>query len=540
MKELVAPSKELGYSNIFLDFLADTGSARHFYLAPGVVKVAHELDQVEFDRKWIVTTLRRQNQALGAPPEVMGAIERLADDRAVCVFSGQQAGLFGGPMLVLFKALGIIKAAQTLSMTLERDVVPIFWIAGDDHDLDEVNHTWLLDRTAEPVRIAYDARPAIELPVSEIAFSNAEARKAAIAQLRSALGESDFTSDLYDMIEHCYSPSDTFVTAFGKLWSRLLGKYGLIMFSPGDPEVKRHAVPFFQRVLKRQQALSESLTRTNTELVQSGYHVQVEKSEDATHLFYNLDGRRPVVRAEDGYRVGDHHFTQKGLLAALEEHPEKFSPDVITRPVLQSFLFPVVAQKGGPSEIAYLAQVNPVFRLFSLPPPCHSARPTATLLEVRFEKLMQEHQIQFDDFTGDIEQAINRILARSFPTELQQKFDSLQKGVIEHFNEFMHDALEFDSSLQEVGKQTRGKVDYALNAFRDKVFSAHKKRRKQTRERIYRMQNAVYTNRGLQERSLNFLYFLSRYGPDLIDFTHEQLDIRQTAHQILHLSDWRQ
>ncbi len=539
MTELVAPSKELGYSNIFLDFLADITSARHFYLAPGVVKVAHELDQLEFDRKWIVSTLRRQNEALGAPPQVMQAIDKLADERTVCIFSGQQACLFGGPMLILFKALGIIKAAQMLSTTLERDVVPIFWIAGDDHDFEEVNHTWLLDRTGEPVQVTYEGKPAIELPVAEICFSHAEARKAAMAQLKDTLGDTDFTPDLFAMIEECYTSSDTFATAFGKLWTRLLGKYGLVMFSPGDPQVKRHATDFFKRVLNKQVELHDTLTRTNNELVQSGYHIQVEKSEDATHLFYNLDGRKPVTRRDDGYLVGDQHFTQDELLAALEEHPERFSPDVITRPVFQSFLFPVVAQKGGPSEIAYLAQVNPVFRLFHLPPPCHSARPSATLVETRFEKLMEEYHIRFDDLTGDIEQAINRTLAQSFPTDLEKKFDSLQMDVLEHFNEFMHDAIDFDPGLKDVGMQTRGKVDYALNNFKGKVFSAHKKRQKQTRERIYRLQNGVYTNRGLQERSLNLLYFLSRYGPGLIDFVYEQLDIRQPAHQIIHLSDWQ-
>lgn len=540
MIELVAPSRELGYSNIFLDFLADIGSARHFYLAPGVVKVAHELDQLEFDRKWIVQTLRRQNEALGAPPEVMEAIDKLSDERTVCIFSGQQACLFGGPLLILFKALGIIKAAQMLSMTLERDVVPIFWIAADDHDFEEVNNTWLLDRGTEPVQVTYDGKPAIELPVAEISFSHAEARKSAIAQLKETLGDTDFTPDLYNMIEECYSSSDTFATAFGKLWSRLLGKYGLVMFSPGDPEVKRFSRDFFRRILNKQNDLRETLTQTNNELVQSGYHIQVEKSEDATHLFYNLDGRKPVARVEDGFMVGDQHFTGDELLAALDEHPEKFSPDVITRPVFQSHLFPVVAQKGGPSEIAYLAQVNPVFRLFHLPPPCHSARPSATLLETRFEKLMEEYHIGFDDLTGDIEQAINRVLDQSFPSDLKKKFDSLQKDVLEHFNEFMDDALEFDPSLKDFGKQTRGKVDYALNNFKGKVFSAHKKRQKQTRERIYRLQNGVYTNRNLQERSLNLLYFLSKYGPDLIDFVYRQLDVKQTAHQIIHLSDWQQ
>jgi len=239
----------------------------------------------------------------------------------------------------------------------------------------------------------------------------------------------------------------------------------------------------------------------------------------------------------DRFTVGDRSFSREELAAAIEEHPEKFSPDVITRPVFQSFLFPVAAQKGGPAEVAYLAQVNPVFGLFGLAPPCHSARPTASLLEARFEKIMADYGITFDDLTGDIEQPINRVLVRSFPTELDARFEGFRKDIEEHFNAFAADALAFDPSLDGFAKQTYGKVDFALKNLQQKVFAAHKKQSQAVRDRIYRLYNTLFTNRALQERSLNSAYFLARYGTRIVDFVHDRLDSNQTAHQVIHLSE---
>ena len=211
----------------------------------------------------------------------------------------------------------------------------------------------------------------------------------------------------------------------------------------------------------------------------------------------------------------------------------------MTRPVLQSHLFPVLSQKGGPAEIAYLAQINPIFQIFDLVTPYHMARPSATVIERRFENIMTEHEISFEELTDDIEQVINRVLAASFPENLEHKFKTLSERVETQFKEFVRDSLNFDRSLSSFAGQVYGKIDYNLKQFESKVFSAHKRKSGETRERIYKLWNALYPNRGLQERSLNTSYFISKYGKDIVQFLYDQLDSEEKAHQLIYVSEMK-
>ncbi|MEW5993682.1 MAG: bacillithiol biosynthesis BshC, partial [Candidatus Zixiibacteriota bacterium] len=308
---------------------------------------------------------------------------------------------------------------------------------------------------------------------------------------------------------------------------------------PGDPEVKKFAAPFFLDILDRQQDLHTIITTTNQHIEQHGYHLQVQKKDNATHLFCNLNGRRPVMREAQGYSIGEQRISDKELRLMITETPERFSPDVLLRPVFQSYLFPVLTQKGGPSEIAYLAQINPLFEAFGRVAPYYVARPSATLLEKRFQEHMAEYGITFEDLTGDIEQVINRVLVKSFPGNLEQSFESLKHDVERRFSDFVKESLEFDPSLKQFATRTYGKIDYQLKQFEGKVFSSHKKRSKETRERIYRLQQALFPNRGLQERTLNICYFLARYGTGLLQFLHDQIDCDESAHQVIHVAEYK-
>jgi bacillithiol biosynthesis cysteine-adding enzyme BshC len=431
----------------------------------------------------------------------------------------------------------VVKTAARLSEQLKRDVVPMFWIAGDDHDFAEANHTWVLNRQSQPTRIQYDAPPEEAWPTAEITLANEVELAAAKEALTDALGQSDFTDELFDLIDRCYSPSETMVTAFGKLLAALTHEYGLILFSPGDKEVKRHAVPFFLSLLEKQDMVRDALAKTNDELVRSGYHLQVEKDEEAVHLFYNLEGRTPLKRDGDEYVVGDHRFTKGELIERIQTTPEKFSPDVFSKPLLQSFLFPVVEQKCGPSELAYLAQVNPLFELFDLVVPQHHPRATATVVETRFEKMLDDFELSFEDLSGDIEEPINRILAESFPPDLQSRFTTLRTDISGLFNEFVSETLSFDPALKDFSRQTHGKIDFALKNFDKKVFSSHKKKSGDVRDRIYRLHHTLFMNRSLQERSLNLSYFVARYGFGVIEGIFQLLEPDERAHQLLHISD---
>ncbi|MCP4686293.1 MAG: bacillithiol biosynthesis cysteine-adding enzyme BshC [bacterium] len=536
--KLVAAGSHLGYTRIYLDVLAGRGPAAGYFAAPDIEQAAAAVERRRYDREKLAGILRKQNSLYNSSAETFVNIDKLLDERTLCVFAGQQAGLYGGPLLTLIKALAVVKAADLYSRQLARPVIPIFWIAGDDHDFEEANHTFVLNRQGEPCRMAYETTPDKEWPTAETKFSDRDELNRVREQLGDYLGQTDFTDRLYELIDRAYTPADTFVSAFGRFMAGITDQTGLIFFSPGDSETKQHAAPFFRDLVDKQADMHDALVARNREIETAGYHIQVEKKDDSTHLFYNSEGRRPVVRQGDSFIVGEETLDADQIKDLIDRHPERFSPDVITRPVLQSYLFPVVSQKCGPAEIAYLAQLNPLFGLFNVPAPYHKARATLSIVESRFERQLDEYAIDFEELAGDIEQIINRVLARTFPAELEKDFGVLRRSIERQLKAFREEALVFDPQLEKFGQQIQGKIDFNLKAFEGKVFSSHKKKSQATRDRIYRLYHSLYTNRGFQERALNITYFLSRYGTGIVPYLLERLDSEETAHQLISLSEY--
>jgi uncharacterized protein YllA (UPF0747 family) len=192
---------------------------------------------------------------------------------------------------------------------------------------------------------------------------------------------------------------------------------------------------------------------------------------------------------------------------------------------------------GGPSEIAYFAQANVLFDLFDRPMPFHMARPSVILMEKRVEKLMTEYDIQFEEIAGDIELLINRVLVKSFPEGLDKEFGQLRSDIFNRFEQFSEQSISFDPSLRDFAKQTFSKIDFTLKTFEEKLFASHKRRSKETRDRIYRLRNAMYPNNALQDRSLNVSYFIAKHGPGIISLIYDKLDPARPAPKIVLLSE---
>jgi bacillithiol biosynthesis cysteine-adding enzyme BshC len=520
------PPGNLNYTRLYLDFLSGSSPAADFYPSQKPASVLTALDAAKFDRNHIIDTLTRQNRMFGSSDAAFRQIERLRDPRTVCVFAGQQAGLFSGPLFTLIKALGSIKLAQAYEQRLGRSVIPIFWIAGDDHDFVEINHAHVLSRTGEVCKLEYKTAPPRPLPAAEIRLDDRAELERVLVELGEYLGHTDLTAELFDLLKRTYTSDDTFVSSFGKFVAALTAEFGLVLFNPADAEVKRQAVPLFETILNNHESIRGTLVSTNKRLRQAGYHLQVEKKDESVHLFCNLDGRQPIMCDGDVFVIGSRRFSRTELLGLLEEAPEKFSTDVMTRPLLQAWLFPVLGQMGGPSEIAYFAQLNGLFPLVDRPAPVYHARPSVTLLERRIEQTMQEFRICYDEVRGDIEQVINRVLGETFPVDLQKDFAEMRK------------AVAFEPGLKETSEQVRGKIDFQLTGFEAKIFSAHKKKSQQTRERIYRVVNSLYPNRTPQERCLNSCGFLARHGFGFVRFLYEHMDAEQTAHQLISLREF--
>jgi bacillithiol synthase len=535
--ERLIEADTLGYSRMYLDFIAGRSPAITFFSATDPTAAARNLDAISYNRERLHGLLKAQNSRFGSAAATLTNIEKMTDPRAVCVFAGQQAGLFGGPLMTLVKALAVVKAAKSYAERLQRPVIPVFWIAGDDHDFAEINHAWLPDRQGESQRLQYRTPPPHPVSAAEIRFADRDELVRVRQSLEEVLGQTDFSARLYDAIDDAYTPDADFVSAFGRFLVHATADTGLVLFNPADGDAKRLAASLFRSIIERQDAVAKALASRNAEIERSGYHLQVQKRDDAGHMFCNRNGRTPLLRSGDGFMLGTEYLTRKQVLDDIEVHSEMFSPDALVRPLLQSYLFPVILQLGGPSEIAYFAQMNPLFEVFELTAPVYRARPTLTVVEPRLAKTLSEHRIRFEELTGDFEQTINRILKETFPQDLERDLAALRHDIETRFQSFSERTLQFDPQLKDMAAQTQGKTDFLLKQFEAKVWASHKRKSGQTREKLYRLYHALYPNHGLQERSVNMTYFLAKYGPAIVRHMLDEMVWDETDHQLISLSE---
>ncbi len=535
---MTKPVTDFRQSKLFVDFVQNKPAIKKYFPYDDPRVVAQNLGAPKIDRDFLCDILVKQNESFGSKPETFRNIERLRDEETVTIFGGQQSGLFTGPLYTLYKAIGIVKKAVMLQAEIGRPVVPVFWIACDDHDFEEINHTYFPNRSGELDRVAYEPEGEFNVAVADICMEDGDAYDKMVEQTKASLGSSDFTDDLYTRLFEAYKKDDGMVKAFARFMADVLPDMGLIFFCPNNKDVKTISKSFFKRLVEGHFKLKEVLKKTERNLKEDGYHIQAEKKNSAVHLFFHDPKRTPIHFEGEDFMVGEKRLGLPAMIDMIDKYPERFSPDVLTRPIWQSYLFPVVAQSGGPSEIAYFGQIGNLFELFKLVQPHIVFRPTVTLVEKRHEELLEEYNIGIVDLAGDVEQLINQIVGESFPEDIKDKLDSFKSDLKIEYDELAGLIGEHFKNLAPMAEQTYGKIADSLDRLEKKIMAEHKKENDVTRNRIYKLHAALFPANDFQERSLNICYFISKYGFELAEFVADKLDAKSSDHQIIYLSEF--
>ncbi len=530
-------SEQLGFSKLFRDFIEGSAAVMRYFPAGDFASIARRLHSTPYDREAIASLLVRQNRGWNASAAVFDSIEKIRDKNAVAVFTGQQACLFGGPYMILLKAMAAVKCAEKLERDLSVPVVPIFWIAADDHDVPEVATVGLFDTRGKINRFEIDHDAQVPSPPVGAMRYDASIRRE-VERLKAIFPDNDFKQVTMTPLDEIYQTGERIVDCFARYLLSVMGWFGLVMFSPYEEEFKAAAAPFLARIVDGHAAIRDVLAVTGSELEQSGYHLQVRKAETAVHLFIHNPDRNAIHRDGDRFVAGSANFSATELQDAIASRPLDFSPDVFTRPLVQSHFFPAAAIIGGPAEVAYYAQMMPLFDVFDLITPQILARPSATILETRYEKMMHDQGLTLNDFAGDYEARINDILAQTFPERFDSMLSDYRENVMHGISELRTELHACDANLSGVVDHTRKKVDYLLQDLRKRILAAHKKRNKVERDRLLRLRDHLFPDNRLAERSIAPAYFLSRYGPNIVDFIFENIQLSETGHQVLSLSDY--
>jgi bacillithiol biosynthesis cysteine-adding enzyme BshC len=529
-------------SKLYNDFLYDFRRVSQFYQPEGldVASLTSRVARVtaqKFSRDAVADVLKEQNARAGAGEATFANIERLRQSDSVVIITGQQAGLFTGPLYTIFKALTAIKLVEHLR---EQGVnaVPMFWIAAEDHDFQEVNHTRLVNRDGQIVTITYTAcSPKEGKPVGHVRLADGISEN--IDQLIAALPESEFVPRLADDLRDAYQAGAGFADAFAKMMMKLFGQYGVVLINPLDDGLKHISGEIYVRAMSRVPEFADRLVTASARLEAAGYHSQVYTSQEAVPLFMLDEGRRTaMVRREDGryyLKAGEKSFAADELLSTVLRCPNCFSPNVTLRPIVQDFLLPTLAYIGGPAEIAYFAQLRPNYSLLDRVEPVVLPRATFTLIEKRHAKTMAKYGIEFKDLFDGPESVLKKVVEQSLDNDTARTFDETEKVLEEQLEKLRASLVAVDPTLGDALKGGREKILYQLSNLRTRFINTRSKRDDTTKQQIERLFAVLYPNKNLQEREINVSYFLARYGYDLIGRLYEEVEIGNHDHKLVYL-----
>jgi bacillithiol biosynthesis cysteine-adding enzyme BshC len=463
-----------------------------------------------------------QQRARGAPADALAAAARLRDPQSIAIVTGQQAGLFGGPLFTLLKALTTIRLAERTAAEYRVPAVAAFWIDAEDHDWDEVKACGVLNADLELVRVALGRPPgAGEGPVAHVRLD--DSIQAAVDLLAATLPATEFTPGLLGAVRAAYTPGAGMVDAFGRWLETWLGPRGLIVFDSADPAAKPLVSGLFAREIARAGETSRLAAAAGHKLAALGYHAQVVPQEDHAALFH-IDGTRSSIR------LGDATHT---LLERVKTNPAEFSPNVLLRPLVQDTLFPTVCYVAGPNELAYLAQLRGIYDAFGVPMPLMHQRASATILDSNAMRLLTRYDLPLEALRAQDEAALNALLMAQMPAAVDHALEEAARALADRMDSLATAVAQVDATLEAAARSTLGRMQDDLKKLQGKVIQAAKRKDDTLRRQFRHAQAQAFPDGQPQEREVGFLYFLNKYGVGLVDRLSEALPLDQGRHWVM-------
>ena len=429
--------------------------------------------------------------------------DQLAAGEVLVVTTGQQPGLLTGPLYTVYKALSAMALARRLARERRTPVVPVFWVAGDDHDFAEANHTYFLDKNGELAQVVLRERlaEAALLPLARELCGPEIA--AVLRQLEEGTSETEFKPAVLEWLGRWYRPEATLADAFAQALDALLGARGLVVLRVYDPRAKRAAAPW---VLK---GLDVTLP--------DGYTpVFVEASQGRDRLQQDGDG---FVTRRSGER-----FSRADLARLARDAPERLSPNVLLRPAVEAALLPTLAYAGGPAELKYLPDAAPLYETLGVTRQAPVPRWSGVLVETRVEKLMERHGLDLAAFDGKPGELEARLVRDELPAETVATLSALRHGIEEHYAALRESAVRIDPTLERTVESARNAALSGAQTIEKKLVASLKRLEGETLIRqIARARAAVYPQGHPQERVLTLASFSIRYGPALLDALEQEV-----------------
>lgn len=532
-----------GQSRLFLDYQRDPLLLRKFYpsavdsISGLIERLPEVLANYRTDRNTLCDALETINRRYNAHEKTFDNIDRFRQADSVAIVTGQQAGLFTGPLYTIYKALSVVKTTEYLRGQ-GVNAVPVFWAASEDHDFEEVSNAFFLDaggKLAETRVLPRDLPEGVQVGFIPLNGSI----ESAVEEIVSSLPATEFKSDVTALLNETWTSGRSYSDAFSDLLSRLMTKYGIVVFDPVDSTLKELAAPIYSKAIERSGEIVSALLDRDKELAAAGYHSQVLVTPDYFPLFFHGEDhtRHSLKNTGNGTfktKSGTAEFSIDDLARLAADDPSKLSPTVVLRPVVQDYLLPTLCYFGGGAEIAYFAQNSEVYRVLGRPVTPILHRQSFTVVEGKFRRIMKKYDLSFTDLFEGKEHVIAGVVEKHVSPHLAKTFDDVEEGIEAELDRLEQGLSALDPTLARNLETRRRKVIYHLTALRKKSHFAKTKKNEIVQRQIGLLLTALLPNMHLQERTLNVAGFLNAHGSDFIDWIYEAIDLDDKGHRVIY------
>lgn len=432
-------------------------------------------------------------------------LKKFEMNNTVTITTGHQLNLFTGPLYFFYKILQTIKCAEWMNeQHSEINFVPIFWMATEDHDFEEINHFYFKNKKFSWDRTFGDAVGRMDLQGIEQVFE----------EFTNELNSSKNSQELKELIEKSYLSSNNLTEATQKLVQELFGEYGLLMLDADNHKLKELMVPAFEKDLVDNQAF-EIVSNANEKLSEKNHKIQVNPRE--INLFYLKNGKRErIIKENNEFKLleSNQTFTQDEILKELNRYPERFSPNVILRPLYQETILPNIAYIGGSGEMAYWLQLKDFFETQNVLFPVLIVRNSLLILSEKQNAKLEKLGINYQDLFLSKPELIHQNIQNNLGVDID--FEQYENQLNEIFDELQELSVQTDISFSKMVNAQRKRQLNGFDKMKKRLIKAEKRRQSEKVDRIQMIYDEVYPHGNLQERIVNFSELYIEYGSDLI------------------------
>ncbi|MBK7629481.1 MAG: bacillithiol biosynthesis cysteine-adding enzyme BshC [Ignavibacteriales bacterium] len=530
--------------NLFLDYIYEFENVKGYYKhdfrnKDGYAQLFKNISESKKNKSFNLSPIiKNQYASLQNISEItLQNIEQIDSLKTIAVVTGQQLGILGGPLYTIYKIITAIKLANQLSKRYdEYNFVPVFWLEADDHDFNEVRSINLFDNENQVINVGYKEQISDDDAKQSIGNINFdESLNDFLIRFESCLRDTDFKNELILKIKDCYKVGNSFKQSIKELLFWLFDERGLIIFDPQDSAVKTLLKPIFKKEVNDFATHTQKLIQTSAKL-EENYHAQV-KVKPVNMFYHTDDGRYSIEPVEDIFKLRRKRkqFTKEEILKEIENSPERFSPNVLLRPICQDYLLPTGFYIAGPSEISYFAQITPLYDFYKIIAPIIYPRSSVTLMEKNVGTALDKHDLTLTDIFLGLDELKEKVIAGLSEYNIEKAFEDSVNEIDLTFDKLKENLFAIDKTLVDSSARYRERIISSINELKSKATKAQENKHETTIRQLTRLSNLLYPLDNLQEREINFTYFYNKYGKDLVSKIHNDISISEFEHQVITL-----